>query len=301
MRPKARTVERLLARIARQQHGNVTRAQLLAAGITPAEIRTRVRSGALLTEHRGVYRVGHRGPSVEARYVAAVLACGEGARLSGLAAAHVLGLIKGRPPSPEVTAPTERRVRGIRTRRSRDLNVEDGTTWRGIAVTTVARTLVDLAAVLPLDALARACHEAGVRHRTTPAQVEKVLRRRPNATGAAQLRIVLIGGAPVSLSRLESKFLDRLREANLPLPDETNRRTGGHRVDCRYRNPALTIELDSYRYHGSRHAWEEDRQREREAYARGDAFRRYTYGDVYEDPRLMLAELVALLPTLPHA
>ena len=66
-------------------------------------------------------------------------------------------------------------------------------------------------------------------------------------------------------------------------------------MDCRWPDHHLTVELDSYRYHGSRHAWEHDRRREREAYARGDEFRRYTYGDVYEDSRLMLEELRDLI------
>jgi Transcriptional regulator, AbiEi antitoxin len=60
-------------------HGVVTRAQLLRAGVTEAAIEQRLRIGALLREHRGVYRVGHRAPSLEARYLAAVWACGEGA------------------------------------------------------------------------------------------------------------------------------------------------------------------------------------------------------------------------------
>jgi hypothetical protein len=58
----------------------------------------------------------------------------------------------------------------------------------------------------------------------------------------------------------------------------------------------LTVELDSYRFHRSRHAWEVDRRREREAYARGEDFRRYTWADVFEDPSLMLGELQSLLP-----
>ena len=62
-------------------------------------------------------------------------------------------------------------------------------------------------------------------------------------------------------------------------------------MDARWPGHALTVELDSYRYHRSRHAWEQDRRREREAHARGDEFRRYTYGDVLDDARLMLAEL----------
>ena len=165
-----------------------------------------------------------------------------------------------------------------------------------IPVTTVPRTLVDLAAVLTADDLARACHEAGVRHRTTPAMVEAVLARRPRTPGAAKLRRVLRGDVRVTLSRLESRFLEELREDGLDLP-ETNRPAGGRRVDCRWPDHRLTVELDSYRYHRSRHAWEQDRRREREARARGDEFRRYTYGDVFEQPQLMLSELRVLLPS----
>ena len=83
------TVEEILARIARRQHGLVTRKQLLAAGISKEEIRRRIERGTLLVVHRGVYRVGHKAPSIEARYLAAVLACGEGAVLSGQAAGYL--------------------------------------------------------------------------------------------------------------------------------------------------------------------------------------------------------------------
>ena len=291
MRHQSSTVEAAVARVAGRSHGVVTRARLLAAGITPAEIRQRLRTGALLREHRGVYRVGHRAPSVEARYLAAVWACGAGAVLSGRAAAHLWGLVKGLAPAPEVTTVSERRVRGVNTKRSRTI---ERTTHRGIPVTTVPRTLVDVASVLSLDALARACHEAGVLYDTTPRQVEAVLAERARTRGAAKLREVLSGDAQVTLSELERRFQELLREAGLPLP-KTNKRAHGRRVDCRWPDRRLTVELDSYRYHRSRHAWEQDRRREREARARGDEFRRYTYGDVLESPRLMLAELRALL------
>jgi very-short-patch-repair endonuclease len=89
---------------------------------------------------------------------------------------------------------------------------------------------------------------------------------------------------------LESRFLSRLEEAGLPLP-LTNCPAGGHRVDCRWPEHRLTVELDGYRYHHSRHSWEQDRRREREAYARGDSFRRFTYADVFERPAQMLIEL----------
>ena len=154
MSPRDRTVEQELARLATEQHGVVTRSELLRVGIGVAQIKRRVRLGTLLREHPGVYRVGHRAPSVEARYLAAVRACGPGALLSGRAAGYLLGLLKGTPPQPEVTAPTERRVRGVRTRRRRRLEAADATSVRGIPVTTVPQTVVDLAAVLPLAGLA---------------------------------------------------------------------------------------------------------------------------------------------------
>jgi hypothetical protein len=271
----------------------VTRAQLLRAGVTWEEIAHRVRSGALLREHRGVYRVGHRAPSTEATYLAAVLACGDGARLSGRAAAHLFGLLKGAAPPPEVTAPLKRRAHGVVVRRAQ-LEAHDVTTYRAIPITTVPRTLTDLAAELSLDALARACHEAGVRFNTTPTQVDAVLRRRPRCRGASKVRRIVHGDARVTLSALECRFLELLREHELPLP-RTNRPAGGHHVDCRWPERRLTIELDSYRFHNSRHAWEQDRRREREARARGDEFRRYTWGDVFEQRAPTVAELRALL------
>jgi hypothetical protein len=83
MAEKSTTVERRIARIAGRQHGVVTRAELVAADISDDEIHDRVAKGMLLREYWGVYRVGHRAPSVEATYMAAVKACGEGAALSG--------------------------------------------------------------------------------------------------------------------------------------------------------------------------------------------------------------------------
>src|SRR5688572_26608756 len=133
--------------------------------------------------------------------MAAVLACGDGALLGGRAAGHLLGILKGRPAPPEVVVPGKRHVRGVRIWRSRHV---EATLWLGIPVTTVPRTLVDLAAHLPEDHLARACHEAGVRHHTTPAMVEAVLARRPNSPAAGKLRAVLRGDVHVTLSRLEA-------------------------------------------------------------------------------------------------
>ena len=145
------------------------------------------------------------------------------------------------------------------------------------------------------DRLARACHEAQVRFGTKPEQFGP---RTPR-----KLRAILDGETRVTLSELENRFLERLRQEGLPLP-ETNQPAGTKRVDCRWPAHRLTVEPGhtrpegvgpSYRYHHTRHAWEQDRRREREAHARGDEHRRFTYGDVFEDTRQMLAELRGLL------
>jgi hypothetical protein len=292
MRPQNRTAERIIARIASRAHGVVTWAEMRRAGVTEAEIKWARKKGLLIPIHRGVYRVGHAAPSVDASFIAAVKACGQGAALSGRAAGYLLGLIKGRPPRPEVTAPTQRRVKGVRTHRARR-GERDVIEVRGIRVTSVARTLVDLAAVLTPGQLARACHEAGVRYRTTPRHVEEVLARRPGTKGASSLRAVMRGKIPVSLSEMERIFFQALKSVDLPLP-ETNRAADGRRVDCRWPG-VLTVELNSYQFHNSRHARERDQQRRREARARGEEFRLYTWTDVTDEREAMLAELRQLL------
>lgn len=288
-----------MATLASRSHGVAGRRELLQLGVTRAEIKQRIRIGALIPIHPGVYRVGHQAPSMEARYLAAVKACGENALLAGRAAAHLFGILKGSAPEPEVITKNQRRVAGVATRRCGSIRPEDVTRWREIPITTIPRTLVDLAPRIPPAVLARVFHEASVRHQITPESVERILARRHNWPGARKLRRVLWGHEPVSLSKLESAFLARVDTAGLP-PPETNCLVDGRRVDCRWPEHRLTIELDSYRYHRTRHAWEQDRGREREARARGDEFRRYTYDDVMEDPGPMLRDLRALLSAKPR-
>jgi very-short-patch-repair endonuclease len=294
VRGQVRTVEEIAERFASNAHGVVKREWLLAAGVTARQVEHRTKTGYLFAEFRGVYRVGHRAPSVEATYMAAVLACGDDAALGGLAAAHLFGLVRGRAPEPEVVSRYEHRVPGVTARRYRGLESRDTTTWKGIPITTVPFTLTDLASRLGRDALAWAFHQASIRHATTVEQVEEVMARRPNLPGRRNLVWVLRGDVHVTASGMERKFLARLRREKLP-PPQTNRPVGGRYVDCRWPDLKLTVELDSYRYHGSRHAWEQDRKRERQARARGDDFRRYTYTDVYEEPAAMMAELRSIL------
>src|SRR3954452_12292451 len=120
--------DRNVAAIAEGQHGNVTREQALAAGLSSRAIERRLDRGWLIGVYRGVYRVGHTAPSMHADYMAAVLACGDGARLSGRAAAHLLGMLKGSPPPPEVSGRLSRVVDDLTTHHFRNLDERDG--WR---------------------------------------------------------------------------------------------------------------------------------------------------------------------------
>jgi hypothetical protein len=144
------------------------------------------------------------------------------------------------------------------------------------------------------DSFARLCHEAGVRHKTTPRQVKAVMARRGRCRGAARIRRVMEGETKVTLSVVEREFLHTLKREDLPIPD-TNKRVGRRRIDCRWTEYGVTVELVSYRYHNSRHAWEGDHDREREARACNDEWRSFTYDDVMGDQTYMLAELRKLL------
>jgi hypothetical protein len=290
MRPQSSTIARA-ARIARAQHGLVTRAQLLGAGVGARAIGRWLQKGLLHAEHPGVYRLGHRAPSVEAKYMAAVLAGGEGCALSGFAAAHNLGALR-RPPAPEITGPVDLRLRGVITRRLAPLADEDVRTVERIATTSPARTVVDLAARADLDTLTEISHVLGVMHGLEAADVFAAMARRGRVNGAAKLRAIYEGDAAVLLSKLERAFVRLIRDAGLPLP-QTNRRHGSFYVDCRW--PGLTVELLGYRFHASRAAWTKDQRRAREAYARGDDFRAYTWDDLNMTPGVVLAELTPVL------
>ena len=223
------TAEEIIGRIATRQHGVVTR-RLIDAGITLDELRHRLGVRALLRIHRGVYRVGHRAPSPEATYTAAVLACGDGALLGGLAAAWLWRLVKGMPPRPEVVARTARRIPGVTVRRGRAPAVSDVARCRGIPVTTVARTLVDIAAAVDDDTLMR-----GSMRRMSSTERRRFTWRpswrcgpawaaRPAAEHRRRRRQRQLG-------KLERRFVQLMRENGLPVP-RTNIVASGRRVDA---------------------------------------------------------------------
>lgn len=277
--------------MARRQHGLVTREQLLAAGVGASAIKRWLAKGLLHRVHPGVYRLGHRAPSREASCLAAVLAAGDGAALCGFAAAHHYGALR-RPPAVEITAPVDLRLRGVITRRLAPLGPGELRVHEGVPVTSPARTMVDLAARADLETLTEISHTLGVKHGLAAQDVFAAMARRGRVNGAPLLRAIYEGDAEVLLSRLERRFAALLRDAGLSLP-ATNRKEGTFYVDCRW--SALTVELLGYRYHASRAAWTKDQRRAREAYARGDEFRAYTWDDVTKTPEVVLAELTPLL------
>ena len=283
----------LIARIAGRQHGVITTAQLRAAGLSRDALDARVAKGSLIRVHRGVYRVGHQAPNTQADYLAAVLACGNQAYLAGEACAHNYRVAGGRPTKPEVVAPTAKRHPGVTTRRAK-LHPQDTTTYRGIPSLTIPALMVDLAQRLDADALGRISQKADAFFRPTVDAIAAAARRRGPFPGIAMLRELYVGDAPILLSELERLFHLFLAADSLPMP-RTNRREAEGFVDCRFTQHRLTVELDSYRFHRSRPAWEASYQRRRAARARGDEFRAYTWFDVAEDQTHMRGELTELL------
>jgi hypothetical protein len=211
------TPDVLIARSAARQHGVVTVAQLLAAGLDRRAIAYRRRVRRLHLLHRGVYAVGHRPPSPLATAMAAVLACGPEAVLSHRSAAALWRIVP-RWPSPTEVARTDRRQSGTHVHRSRHA---DATTHYGIRVTTPARTLVDLADVLNSRQLTRALNEAQVQRLVTPAELTTLLTRYP---GRRTSQLTPERGA--TRSHLEDTFTRFLKHHRLPLPERNQQIAG---------------------------------------------------------------------------
>jgi hypothetical protein len=155
--------------------------------------------------------------------------------------------------------------------------------------------MVDLAPQLDLDELGQVAQKADAFFKVSVDAVAAVARRRGPFTGVGKLRELYVGDSPILLGELERRFFAFLIDHGFPLPI-TNRREQEGFVDCRWPGHRLTAELDSYRFHRGRPAWERGHHRRRAARARGDEFCVYTWFDVAEDQSHMLAELDELLP-----
>jgi very-short-patch-repair endonuclease len=203
-------VDALIAAVAGRQHGLITTAQLIAAGLTHPAIAARVKARRLHPLHRGVYAVGHNRLSQHAQWLGAVLAAGDGAALSHLAAARHWNIWRRQHEGIDVIAPGQRRARaGFTIHRCRTLDPRDVTRYRDIPTTTVPRTLVDLAATLTAHQLANVIHEAAFRNRFD----ERATRRAMERAGGRDLRNLHAAlqahasGSAGTRSDLEDQFL----------------------------------------------------------------------------------------------
>jgi hypothetical protein len=260
----ARDVERVIAELAGRQHGVLTRRQLLEREVSTDVIDFLLGRRWLDVIHRGVYRTGMGPLGRETRWAAAVLAGGPGAVLSDRSAA-ALWCIHHEGGFIEVTVPGQRRDRdGVVFHRRRLPPDEIAVTDR-IPVTSVPRTLLDLATGLRPRQLERALNETETRRLTDRLSLEDLLRRYPRRRGSRAIRALLAArerGATITRSELELRFLEFLDTVGLPAP-ETNVWVEGFEVDCLWRARRVAVELDGRAFHDREAAFERDRERDR--------------------------------------
>ncbi len=271
MRRKSSTVGRRVAAIAGRQHGVVTMEQLRDAGVSETSVRRAAEAGRLHRLHRGVYAVGHRSLSWRGRWLAAVLAVGDGAVLSHASAAALweyLRPIQG-PVHVTVAAAVRRKPRaGLVIHRSRTITRGDITHRHGIAVTTPARTIEDVRASLP------------------PYLFRRVLRQ----AEFAGHRVSQLGLVKRTRSDLELLFLTLCDRHGLPRP-QVNVRVHGRLVDFFWPDQRLVVETDSWDYHRGSVSFEDDHDRDLSLRACGFTTRRYTGDQLEAAPGAVAADL----------
>jgi very-short-patch-repair endonuclease len=294
-----RVRESELLDLAGRQHAVVTRRQLMDAGLSPATINRWLRTGRLRKLHRGVYLLGPLTTPLT-RVIAAVLACGPEAWGSHETAAGVLVLLPlPLPPVPVDVAMDVRfdrgHMSGIRPHRIAGLRPEDTTVVHGVPVTSVARTILDLAGVVRPRRLEQALAQAERRHRLHRDELRSMLDRCPGVRGSRTLRALLeSSGAALTRSEAEERFLDLVRKGRLPQP-ATNVRVGGVEVDFFWPAERLAVEVDGFAFHGSRTAFEADRQRDLRLATRGVRVLRVTWNRLVHDREALLVELAQAL------
>jgi very-short-patch-repair endonuclease len=285
-----------VAALATRQHGVVSRLQLMELGVHRRSIVRMLETGRLHRIHRGVYAVGHKRLTTWGRFMAAVLACGPDALLSHRSAAtlhnlktswnkiEVISASRGRPGPPGVTLHT-----------TRDLPKQDRQRVDNIPVTSLARTLVDLAAVVDYQRLGRAFEEAERIRELDVRAVKEVLLRSHGRRGTQAVRRFLAEGRTATDTRegIERDFADRLREARLPLP-AFNVLIEGFLVDAVWVQYRLIVELDSYAFHdGTRRSFDEDRIRRNALTLKGWTLLHITSAQMQEAPELVARAISA--------
>jgi very-short-patch-repair endonuclease len=289
--------ERAIAELAAKQRGVITRAQLLELGMTRTTIDNWVKHSRLHSLYRGIFLLGHPRPIAGARQLAAVLACGRGAVLSHLSAAGLWRLLPGREGDVDVTVPGRNpgRRRGIRVHRVNALDRRDVRKLGGIPITSPARTIFDVAAVVRRRELEQALAEAYARRLARRSDFVSLLARRSSLPGTRALRALLDDATPaLTRSQAEERLLALIRTAELPAP-EINVRIGRHEVDFMWRDQRLIVEVNGFRFHSSRSAFEHDRRRDAELISQGFRVIRITWRQIFDRPEALTARLAKAL------
>jgi hypothetical protein len=294
-----------IAHVAERQHGVVSVAQLQLVGLSKSAVSKRARYGRLTRIHRGVYAVGHGRLTMHGRWMAAVLACGPEAVLSHRSSAGLVGLRPDNRARTDVTvpSPSARRRPGIDVHMSTTLEPADVTNVDGILCTTVARTLLDLADVVPRRGVERAVDQAEVLRVFDLRAVREVLSRSNGRRGAGILQAVLAGydGPTITDRELEERFFAICRGAGVPNPEVNSwvqLEGGAVKADFLWRSERLVVETDGWTSHGTRQAFEDDRRRDRRLRLAGYEVVRFTWRDVVDAAGEVAAILARLLERL---
>ena len=285
-----------IARVAERQHGVVCFEQLRTAGLGAGAINSRVRLGRLHRLHRGVFAVGHRHLSREAHWLGAVFALGGGAALSHMSAAALWGIRASSAAAVHVTVPTSAgrpHRAGIVVHRSRTLTAEDIDERDAIRVTSVARTLLDLAATLAPGPLERAVERSLSLRLFDLAAVDMVIAanpRRPGVTTLADLVAMTHDEPPLTRSDLEALMRDLCDAHAIPRP-EVNAWIEGAEVDFFWRAQRLVVETDGHETHRTRAAFENDRAKDARLTMRGYRVVRFTHRQLVYAPQTVATTL----------
>lgn len=282
-------------RLARRQWGVVTWEQLIDLGLTPKMIEHRASCGQLRRIGVGVFAVPLDDLSQEGRWMAAVLRCGTGAVLSHGDGGALWELRRPERGAVHVTVPTQdgRAVRGVRVHRSATIREEEKTSRRGIPVTSLSRTLTDLAAELRPRQLQAALRQAEGLHRLNlRVLAEELTPRRTSPRHARLLRTLSewVPGIGLTESELEARFLELVVRTGLPRP-KPQKRFGHRRLDFLFPDQATVVEVDGWDTHRGRIAFQEDRVRDRALQAEGYAVLRFTWSEVVGRSRAVADEL----------
>jgi predicted transcriptional regulator of viral defense system len=276
------TPDQRVAELAAGQWGVVSVAQLRALGLSKDAVHRRERAGRLHRVHRGVYTVGHTVLQSEGRRLAAVLACGDSAVLSHRSAAAHWGLLPTGVTRIEVTAPRTRAGDAkIRLHHSRSLIARDTTTYQGIPITSVARTLLDLAATVRADRLERALAQAEHLELYDDRAITELLARANGHRGQKALTEATALEPKLTRSDWEIRLLKLVRAAALPEPLVNLPFDAPDHGECKpdFHWPAhrLIVETDGWRTHRTRAAFESDRAKDAALTAAGYRVVRFTW------------------------